>query len=384
MKTLRSPFVPVVCSVLLSACASHPVTPSPAHISEPPPAAGAIPEPVQQSVALPPPKPAAKVATYSVTVHKVPVQSLLFALARDAGLNVDIHPGIDGVVTLNALDQTLPQLLNRIQRQVDMRYEINGETLTVLPDSPEWRNYKVDYVNIARSTASSVNIATQISTTGGGADTSSNPVQASQQPVGSANANNNSGNNNGQSQQNAPANNGPAANGTNNSTTVVNNRSDNNFWFNLEKNIRDMLRATNLSDNPSDPLAALQQAQQGAGAPNGLGQPAAVPALDLGAQSRNANRGNSVIVNPEGGLIAVRATSRQHEKIQQFLDVVLGAAKRQVLIEATIIEVKLSDSYQQGINWNSIAGGGLKLNQGQVGTTALPTGVTVGTTPGKF
>jgi general secretion pathway protein D len=152
---------------------SQPITPSPVHISEPPPPAGAIPEPVQQSVALPPPKPAAKVATYSVTVHKAPVQSLLFALARDAGLNVDIHPGIDGQVTLNALDQSLPQLLNRIQRQVDMRYEIHGDTLTVLPDSPEWRNYKVDYVNIARSTASSVNIATQISTTGGGADSSS-------------------------------------------------------------------------------------------------------------------------------------------------------------------------------------------------------------------
>lgn len=384
MKILRSPFVPVVCSVLLSACASHPVTPSPAHISEPPPPAGAIPEPVQQSVALPPPKPAAKVATYSVTVHKAPVQSLLFALARDAGLNVDIHPGIDGLVTLNALDQSLPQLLSRIQRQVDMRYEINGDTLTVLPDSPEWRNYKVDYVNIARSTASSVNIATQISTTGGGADTSSNPVQASQQSN-SANATAGMANNNGQPQQGSQGNNnGPVANGTNNSTTVVNNRSDNNFWFNLEKNIRDMLRASNLADSPSDPLAALQQGQQGAAAPNGLGQPAAVPALDLGAQSRNANRGNSVIVNPEGGLIAVRATARQHEKIQQFLDVVLGAAKRQVLIEATIIEVKLSDSYQQGINWNSIAGGGLKLNQGQVGTTALPSGVTVGTTPGMF
>ena len=104
---------------------------------------------------LPPPSAAPKTETYSVTVHKVPVQSLLFALARDAGLNVDIHPGIDGLVTLNALDQSLPQLLNRIQRQVDMRYEISGETLIVLPDTPEWRNYKVDYVNIARSTSSS-------------------------------------------------------------------------------------------------------------------------------------------------------------------------------------------------------------------------------------
>jgi general secretion pathway protein D len=66
-----------------------------------------------------------------------------------------------------------------------MRYEIRRHP-DVLPDSPEWRNYKVDYVNIARSTASSVNIATQISTTGGGG-ASSNPVQASQrsqQPAG--------------------------------------------------------------------------------------------------------------------------------------------------------------------------------------------------------
>jgi general secretion pathway protein D len=78
----------------------------------------------------------------------------------------------------------------------------------------------------------------------------------------------------------------------------------------------------------------------------------------------------------------VRATARQHEKIAQFLDVVLGAAKRQVLIEATIIEVKLSNAYQQGINWSNLAGGGLKLTQGAVGS--LPSGVTVGTTPGIF
>ncbi|MYM67642.1 pilus (MSHA type) biogenesis protein MshL [Pseudoduganella sp. FT55W] len=390
MKKLSSPLAPVVCSVLLSACASKVITPSPVHISEPPSAAGAIPDTVQQSVALPPPKPAAKVATYSVTVHKVPVQSLLFALARDAGLNVDVHPGIEGTVTLNALDQTLPQLLSRIQRQVDMRYEINGATLTVLPDTPEWRNYKVDYVNIARSTMSSVNIATQISTTGGGSDSSSNPVQATQQqPYGQ----NTGGNTGFGQQQQAPANNGAMGNGNNNSTTVVNNRSDNNFWYNIEKNIRDMLRASNLSDNPVDPLAGLQQNQaqpSNVAAPvfNGLGQAAggALPLSDgAAAAAPRVNRnttGSSVIVNPEGGLIAVRATSRQHEKIQQFLDVVLGAAKRQVLIEATIIEVKLSSAYQQGINWSNLAGGGLKLTQGAVGN--LPSGVTVGTTPGVF
>ncbi|HEX5344760.1 MAG TPA: pilus (MSHA type) biogenesis protein MshL [Duganella sp.] len=375
---------------MLSACASQPIPPSPVHISEPPPPAGAIPEPVQQSVALPPPKPAAKVATYSVTVHKAPVQSLLFALARDAGLNVDIHPGIEGQVTLNALDQSLPQLLNRIQRQVDMRYEIHGDTLTVLPDSPEWRNYKVDYVNIARSTASSVNIATQISTTGGGGDSSSNPVQAYQQQQ-AQNSGLNNGQNTGQgngNSQSLPSQGNPQnfamGNGTNNSTTVVNNRSDNNFWANIERNIRDMLRPSNLGDaQQADPLAALQAGQQAAF--NGFSQPGApapaAPAGGTGVQRSNT-AGSAVIVNPEGGLIAVRATARQHEKIAQFLDVVLGAAKRQVLIEATIIEVKLSSAYQQGINWSNLAGGGLKLTQGAVGN--LPSGVTVGTTPGIF
>ena len=91
----------------------------------------------------------------------------------------------------------------------------------------------------------------------------------------------------------------------------------------------------------------------------------------------------SVIANPEGGLIAVRATSRQHEKIQEFLDIVLSSAKRQVLIEATIIEVKLSDQYQQGINWSRINGNST-ISQGKIGTAPLPSGVAPGSSPGVF
>ncbi|MGV7207465.1 pilus (MSHA type) biogenesis protein MshL [Oxalobacteraceae bacterium A2-2] len=379
-----SPTLPAaLAAVLLAGCAAPSIPPSPNHLSEPALPAGAIPDVVQESAALPPPKAAPKLETYSVTVHKVPVQSLLFALARDAGMNADIHPAIDGLVTLNALDQTLPQLLSRIAGQVDMRYEINGSTLVVQPDTPVWRNYKIDYVNIARSTISSVNIATQISTTGG----SGAGGTAATSSANSANASGSSST--GASQTG----NTPAGYGTNNSTTVVNNRSDNNFWYNLEKNIRDMLRASNLSDNPVDPLSSLGTAAGTAGAaapaagqnPAAPAQPAA-PAFDASAfgGSRANKNSSSVVVNPEGGLIAVRATARQHEKIREFLDIVLGAAKRQVLIEATVIEVKLSDQYQQGINWSSIGKGGLTLKQGQVGSTTLPSGVNPGTSAGLF
>ncbi|KAB8061334.1 pilus (MSHA type) biogenesis protein MshL [Janthinobacterium violaceinigrum] len=399
-------WVTLACSAMLAGCATQQTPLSPAHINAPPRPGGAIPEPVQQSSALAAPLPAPKVETYSVTVHKVPVQSLLFALARDAGMNIDIHPQVEGSVTLNALNQTLPQLLARIGKQVDMRYEIDGKNLTVLPDAPVWRNYKVDYVNMARSTNSSVNIATQISTAGGGGGNSSNPVGGTQ---------------------------GSGGNGNNNSTTLVVNRSENNFWYSLEKNIRDLLRDTTLNDVQVDPLAQLNQqltsvpGQQGQpgqpqnpagnfpatgaagqygaqppmqnGVPNGsqyapapgqqVAGPNATPGQPLDANGmpllKLANKGSpsSVVVNVEGGLIAVRATGRQHEKIAEFLDAVVHSAKRQVLIEATIIEVRLSNEYQQGINWSRLTGS-LQLRQGQVGTAGLPSGVAPNATPGIF
>ncbi|WP_338761225.1 pilus (MSHA type) biogenesis protein MshL [Massilia sp. METH4] len=385
----------MLCS-LLGACAAPKLPVSPAHVTEAPRPAGAIPEPVQQSAVLPPPQPAARAETFSVTVHRAPVESVLFALARDAGMNVDVHPAIGGVVTLNALDQTLQQLLERIARQVDMRYEIDGSTLLVLPDEPHWRNYRIDYVNIARTTNSNVNIATQISTTGGGGAgtsyTGSNTGTGTVQGAGAS-----------------------PASGNNNSTTAVANRADNNFWYNLEKNIRDMLRPTNLNDALTDPLAQLreqtaalsqqgqagQQPGQQAGQQGGAAQnqqPGQSGALQAGgfqsaftpaagatqptdanypgvqaatAQGRAAAQRNapSVIVNPEGGIVTVRATSRQHDKVREFLDSLQAAAKRQVMIEATILEVRLSDQYQQGINWQRLASGGAVFGQGNMTTT---------------
>ena len=61
----------------------------------------------------------------------------------------------------------------------------------------------------------------------------------------------------------------------------------------------------------------------------------------------------SVISNPENGIITVRATGKQHEKIQEFISQVMTNSHRQVLIEATIVEVQLSREYQQGVNWST-------------------------------
>ena len=121
-------------ALLLAACAAPTLKePSNSHLRAESLQAvpGTIPQPVQPDITPPKPRAGARTETYSVVVNNVRAPDLLFALARDAKLNVDIHPGISGFVTLNAIDQTLPQLLNRISRQIDMRYELDGSNLIV-------------------------------------------------------------------------------------------------------------------------------------------------------------------------------------------------------------------------------------------------------------
>ena len=159
------------CSILLvCACGTKPLVPSATHVQKETPHSGTIPAPVNQVIMPPPPRPTPKAERYSVVVNNVKgAGALVCACARRQDQRRHFAPGIAGNVTLNAIEQTLPQILGRIAKQVDLRYELDGQNLVVLPDTPYLRNYRVDYVNMARDASSSVAIATQIATTGAAA-----------------------------------------------------------------------------------------------------------------------------------------------------------------------------------------------------------------------
>ncbi len=314
--------ISLACSVLvLGACAHAPIQQSETHLraGEPAPS-GTVPAPIQISTILPKPKPTQRPETYSVVVNGVKVQELLFALARDAKLNIDVHPGITGTVTLNAIEQTLPQLLSRISKQVDMRWELDGPNLIVMPDSPYLHTYRIDYVNMERTSTGTVGVSSQIGT---GAGT-----------TGAG---------------------GGAAGGTgggNSSSTTVRNTSDNKFWATLEKNIKDILHETDKVLPTGGPSFQPRAAPPGPAGASGVAPETTTPNISF-------REAAAVMVNAEASLVIVRATSRQHEKIQEFLDQVLANAKRQVLIEATIAEVQLNNQYQQGIDWSALRVRGL-------------------------
>ncbi|HET9701892.1 MAG TPA: pilus (MSHA type) biogenesis protein MshL [Burkholderiales bacterium] len=320
----------------LTACGTQALKPSEGHIQASPQGQASIPAPVTQVPPVPVPRPAPKTELYSVSVVNVPVQEILFALARDARLNVDIHSGISGNVTLNAIDQSLPQILSRISKQVDMRYEIQGQTIAVMPDTPYLRNYKIDYLNMIRDTTGDVAISASIS----GSSTSTSGTGTTVVSAFGAN---------------------------NTSNTKVTNNARNHFWETLERNVKDLLRETDkiIVEGPPDGAAARPAAPPGTapGAAPATAAPAASETLSAPAARRVSFReAASVIANPETGVLTVRATARQHEKVQEFLDQVAASAKRQVMIEATIVAVELSDRYQQGIDWSIInTGAGFSL-----------------------
>ena len=309
----------LLASGVVAGCGQAPVKPSPNHIyATDTGAPSAIPAPVQVSPVLPKPRASVRPETYSVVVNNVRVQELLFALARDARLQIDIDPNLGGTVTLNAIDQTLPQLLGRIARQVDMRYEIDGDTLIVMRDSPFLRAYKIDYLSAARNVKMQSTASTQFGTPQAG---------------------------------------GPSATGA---TSMIDVAAQNNLWESIVQNVRDILRETDklIPAGSAAALASAAASAAPAGAVAGSAPQPPIPAAPAALPSATYQEAASVIANRESGVLYVRATSKQHEKVQEFIDQVMAGAKRQVLIEATVAEVQLRNQYQRGIEWQRVSANG--------------------------
>jgi len=224
---------------------------------------------------------------YTVVAQDVPVSDLLFTIARDAGINVDVHPAISGQISINAIDQSLPQILERISRQIDLRWGFDESgNLVVEPDSPYWETYRVDYVNVSRSATTAAQISTSIVAAAGG--------QAGGGAGGGAG--------------------GAAGGGTNTSTSSMNQTTTNDFWTTLTANLGNLLQTSGAGESAEE----------------------------------------LIVANAEAGLISVRATARQHEGIAAFISNVQARSLYQVLIEATVVEVSLSDEYQSGVDWATI------------------------------
>lgn len=94
--------------------------------------------------------------------------------------------------------------------------------------------------------------------------------------------------------------------------------------------------------------------------------------------------GRNVVISPQSGVVVVRAMWDEMRNVEAYLKAAQLSIDRQVILDAKILEVELSDGFQSGINWAAFRlGGDRKASLGLLtpGTTLSPTSSTGAATP---
>ncbi len=234
----------------------------------------------------------------SVTVtDNVPLRDVLIDLGRESNVNLEIDPRIQGGIIFTAHEQPFSEVIKRICSLAGLRYKQDGSFMRIELDEPYQHTYTVDYLAIARRTTSEVTIATNVF----------------EVDVAGGNGSNNSVNRNN------------GASSDNNSLSKITGASDADFWTELEKSLTQVLATT----NRQRPLVK---------------EPGNTPAQTQPNFS----------IDRQAGLITVFGNAQQQEAVQKYLTRLQQKATAQVLIEARIVEVELSDDFKSGINWRTL------------------------------
>jgi MSHA biogenesis protein MshL len=237
---------------------------------------------------------------FNVSAVNVELTEFFASLVADSQASVVVHPAISGQISLQLKQVTLPEVLAVVQQIYGFDIRQQGTIYQVLPAQLRTETIAVNYLLLQRIGLSSI----AVNSGGVSQDNQNNGNNGNQR---NGNFGNNGGNQNNQNSQNGDlANNQQGQQQFNGSTIQSGSTTD--FWKDLEKTIQGIIGTT---DN------------------------------------------RAVVVSPQAGLVTVRAMPAELAAVKSFLAQSEMHLQRQVILEAKIIEVTLSDDYQQGINWQN-------------------------------
>jgi general secretion pathway protein D len=223
----------------------------------------------------------------------VPLKEVLIELARRAEVDVEIDKDIKGGIIFIAKDRPFSEVIDRISKIASLTYKIEDGVLKIKNDNPFIRSYKFNVLDLSRNSQSTVTSSFQVG--GGGSE-------------GSATVNS----------------------GSTSSLDIKSGEGD--IWKAIETGINEILVKYKVSAD----FASTGQNTSGGSVPGGSG---------------------ILSLNKKAGLITLMANASQHKAIKEYLDSVHIALTSQVLIEAKVLEVTLSDQYSSGINWSILSKG---------------------------
>ncbi len=256
-----------------------------------------------------------------IAAHDVDAVEFFGSLFKGSRYSVAVHPGVAGQISVELKDVTLTEVLAVVGDMYGFDVQRKGNVFHVYPAGLRTETIPVNYLMMSRRGLSRTSVST-----GGVA----------------SNDNNNSSNNN----------NFDNSNNTNNSTS---NRSSNGS-SNSDSNGTRIETDTN-SDYWTDLRDTLQTL--------------------IGSGD-----GRAVITSPQAGLVTIRAYPKELKAVREFLNQSESHLKRQVVLEARILEVSLNEGYEQGVDWSGLSAS-WDGNKGITGGGSL-TPSTIANTPNQI
>lgn len=229
---------------------------------------------------------------FRIQAKDVEAKAFFASLVQGTEYSAAIHPAVTGRITLNLTDVTLDEALAVVRDLYGFDVVKEGKVIQVYPAGLRTVTIPVDYLQFKRTGRSLTAITTGTITNTDSNNNSSN-----------SSSNNSSSSNSSSSSNNSNQTNSPTARGG----TEIETTNESDFWPQLEKAV---------------------------------------------AQLLGSSGGQAVIANPQAGVLTLRAYPDEIRQVTEFLGISQQRMHRQVILEAKILEVTLSDGYQQGINWN--------------------------------
>ncbi|MFM4902001.1 pilus (MSHA type) biogenesis protein MshL [Aeromonas hydrophila] len=231
-----------------------------------------------------------------IAAHDVDAVEFFGSLFKGSRYSVAVHPGVAGQISVELKDVTLTEVLAVVGDMYGFDVQRKGNVFHVYPAGLRTETIPVNYLMMSRRGLSRTSVST-----------------------GGVTANDNNGNSNSNSFDNA--------NGSNNSTSNSNRSS--NGSSNSDSNGTRIETDTN-SDYWTDLRDTLQTL--------------------IGSGD-----GRAVITSPQAGLVTIRAYPKELKAVREFLNQSESHLKRQVVLEARILEVALNEGYEQGVDWSGLS-----------------------------
>lgn len=250
-----------------------------------------------------------------IAAHDVEAVEFFGSLFKGSRYSVAVHPGVGGLVSVELKDVTLPEVLAVVGDMYGFDVQRKGNVFHVYPAGLRTETIPVNYLMMSRRGLSRTSVST------GGVTANDN--NSNNSSVDNANGNSSGSNN---------SSNGSSGSNSSNGTRIETD-TNSDYWTDLRGSLEMLI---------------------------------------------GSGDGRAVITSPQAGLVTIRAYPKELKAVREFLSQSETHLKRQVVLEARILEVALNEGYEQGVDWSGLSAswdgnkgitGGSSLSPTQLPTT---------------